>query len=344
MFDYPDHPITNVFKKILGYQRLAVPYIKYVRQLKISHTKEKLCQLNDTVADVLSRNLEEIVSLWSTILDYQNHFEQHVIKTAQALITYDATAHDLGQKQEKLIKAIKDHDSEIGEMKQFMFRLEENQQRRHKERVQFILAKGVNNDNAKMTELSSVHKEIEAHLFFSDNSIRLPEPTIQGNIEGGMPTRHNVPSVFAALLEPEGNDTTNNFPMMVASPPLRRIFTRDNEIVQQAKLNFQMTTDVLVNNESPPELDYDHFPLSWQSLCTEWEGKQLATFAHVGKKTSRWGRKIASGWFKHKSAFNQIERMMKEYKLKTAYSAAKFLDDHRLGVDKIPMGKHVEKL
>jgi hypothetical protein len=125
MFDYPDHPITNVFKKIHGYQRLAVPYIKYVHRLKISHKEEKLCQLNDTVADVLFHNLEEIVSLRSTILDYQNHFEQHVNKTAQALFTYDATAHDIGRKQEKLIKAIKDHDSKIGEMKRFMFRLEE---------------------------------------------------------------------------------------------------------------------------------------------------------------------------------------------------------------------------
>jgi hypothetical protein len=61
--------------------------------------------------------LEEIVLLRSTIFDYQNYFEQHVNKTAQALITYDATASDVGWKQEKLIKAIKDHDSEIGEMK-----------------------------------------------------------------------------------------------------------------------------------------------------------------------------------------------------------------------------------
>jgi hypothetical protein len=105
-----------------------------------------------------------------------------------------------------------------------------------------------------------------------------------------------------------------------------------------------MATDVLVNNESLPEFDCDHFPSSWQSLCTEWDGKQLATFPHVCKKTSRWGRKIASGWFKRKSAFDQIERMMREYKLKTAYSAAKFLNDRHLEVDKIPMGKHVKKL
>jgi hypothetical protein len=110
------------------------------------------------------------------------------------------------------------------------------------------------------------------------------------------------------------------------------------------KLNCQKATDVLVNNESLPEFNYDHFSSSWQSWCTEWEGKQLVTFAHIGKKTSRWGWKIDSGWFKCKSAYDPIEIMMREYKLKTAYSAAKFLDDCRVEVVNLPMGKHVEKI
>jgi hypothetical protein len=40
----------------------------------------------------------------------------------------------------------------------------------------------------------------------------------------------------------------------------------------------------------------------------------------------------------------QIERMMREYKLKTSNSAAKFLDDCHVEVDKLPMDKHVKKI
>jgi hypothetical protein len=64
--------------------------------------------------------------------------------------------------------------------------------------VQFILAKGISNDNdnGRIAEISSAHEQLEVDLFFSDSSIRLPEPTIQRNIKDGMPTRHNVPSVL----------------------------------------------------------------------------------------------------------------------------------------------------
>jgi hypothetical protein len=129
-----------------------------------------------------------------------------------------------------------------------------------------------------------------------------------------------------------------------ATPKVRRTFTRDNEIIRQAKLNFQNAPEVLVQSESLPDFDYDHFPPCWQSLCTEWEGKDLGKFGHVAKKTSRWGRKIASAWFKRKSGYDQIERMQSVYKLKTTHAAAKFLDDRRVHVDKLPIGKHVEKL
>jgi phage anti-repressor protein len=105
-----------------------------------------------------------------------------------------------------------------------------------------------------------------------------------------------------------------------------------------------MAPDVLVNTESLHDFDYDHFPPCWQSLCTEWEGKDLGKFGHVAKKTSRWGRKIASGWFKRKSGYDQIERTQSVFKLKTTHSAAKFLDDRRVHVDKLPLGKHVEKI
>jgi hypothetical protein len=255
MFDYPDHPINNVFRMIHGYQRLATPYIQYVRQLKIRHTEEKIRHLNDTVADVLCLNLEEIVSLRSTIVDYQNHFEQHVNRTAQALITYDATAGKLGRKHDKLLKTINHHEQKICELQCFMFRVEENNQQRHKEMLEFFISRAGNDSNERHfnSHCVSHQQDLEVDKVFVNDTIRLPEPTLQGNIEDGSPQRHQAPSVFASLLDHEPTISE----MAISGnkkniPKQRRVFTRDNEIIRQAQLEFRKGPNVLVNNESQP--------------------------------------------------------------------------------------------